>query len=82
MKTITITQEAFDAVKSSKEEDESYSELLLKVFKKKKTTVKDVLGFFGKADEKTIETERRKLKKIREQDSIDFEERAEKHALA
>ncbi|MBI5635675.1 antitoxin VapB family protein [Candidatus Micrarchaeota archaeon] len=78
MKTITITQDAFDAVKSNKGEGESYSELLLKAFKRKKTDLRELVGFLGENEEEAREMQKR-LKEIREEDTRGFEEREKFH---
>ena len=45
VKTITITTEAYQAIKGLKREDESFSELFLRIAPKR-VTIKDIAGIF------------------------------------
>lgn len=44
VKTITITENAYDAIKRLKSSDESFSDLFLRIGKKKVLTAKDLVG--------------------------------------
>ncbi|MEM3154559.1 MAG: antitoxin VapB family protein [Candidatus Woesearchaeota archaeon] len=62
-KTITITTEAHDAIKHLKKPDESFSELFLRI-SRKKITIKNIAGILKESDiEKRFWDLRKKLDK-------------------
>jgi predicted CopG family antitoxin len=69
-KTITVTEEAYNAIKGIKSEKESFSHLLIRLGKEKSITDK----YFGilKGD---VNDARKNLKKVRVELSKDFKER-------
>ena len=75
VKTITITEEAYENIKKLKTKDESFSKLFNRI-SKKKYKVKDLLGILGTEG---LEELRERTKKIREEYSKDITER--QHAL-
>ena len=75
MKTITITDDAYKRVKKMKEGDESFSELFLRI-SSKKPPASVFLGILKKG---SIEDDRKRLKKFREDFNKDAE--ARRHAM-
>ena len=71
MKTITITDEAYERLKRMKGEDDSFTDAILKI-PEKKVIAKDLLGIL-KGD--NIEVERKRLKEIHRQLGKDMEEK-------
>ncbi|HLF54633.1 MAG TPA: antitoxin VapB family protein [Candidatus Nanoarchaeia archaeon] len=58
VKTITITEDAYKAIKSLKRGEESFSDLFLRVGKKQ-LTVKDIMGILKHTPEESAEFRRR-----------------------
>lgn len=67
VKTITITEDAYVAVKSLKNDDESFSDLFLRLGKQR-VTFKDIVGILGPGD---IDTDA--VKDLRKKMSRDME---------
>jgi predicted CopG family antitoxin len=70
IKSLTITEDAYDALKSLKHGDESFSEAILRVAKKKMSVEK----FFGvwKMSEKEAAELKREIKKTRKEMEKEF----------
>lgn len=73
IKTITITEDAYESIKRLKSAGESFSQLFLRI-SKQKMKVKDLLGAVKMTDEEYKEL-KRKTKKYREEASKDMEAR-------
>ena len=73
IKTITITEDAYDSIKRLKGTDESFSELFLRISSEKKT-IKDLLGAV-KIDEKEASEIKKRILSYRKKASKDIEER-------
>lgn len=71
VKTITVTDEAYEMLKKMKSGDESFSEVIKRVAKPT-LNIRDYFGILSKEDSKTISEE---IKKRREKISKDIEER-------
>ena len=76
VKTITVTEDAYESLKRLKHEDESFSEVI-KRLAGKKMLVKDLLGILKKSPEEHEEFIKR-VKRIREEMSKDMGERIER----
>ncbi|PIN73393.1 hypothetical protein COV20_04155 [Candidatus Woesearchaeota archaeon CG10_big_fil_rev_8_21_14_0_10_45_16] len=70
-KTITVTEEAYNSLKGLKGENESFSDVLLRIGKKR-STVSNFLGILKGGD---ISEARRALKRSRDDFSRDAEKR-------
>ena len=73
VKTITVTEDAYAAVKDLKQEDESFSDLFLRLGKRT-LRVKDLAGFLQGTPERAKEL-REKLKQLRQETDASFEQR-------
>ncbi len=58
VKTITITEDAYDTIKGMKKPDESFSELFLRIGKKP-LTIKDIAGILKHTPEEAAEFRKR-----------------------
>ena len=76
IKSLTITESAYDALKAMKYEDESFSEVILRIKKKQALVIEECFGILKLGDKELKETLTR-LKKRREETGKDFEKRAE-----
>lgn len=76
VKTITVTEEAYDALKRVKAESESFSKVIIRVTKGKNNLDK----FVGILSEKDAERIKRNIKEFRRRFDKDYEER--KHAVS
>ncbi len=77
IKSLTITEDAYNALKAMKREDESFSEVIIRVKKKQVILVEECFGVMKMSDKELKET-LDNLKRIREETGRDFEKRAEK----
>ncbi len=73
-KTITITNEAYNKIKSLKHNYESFSDLFIRISENKNDAGKRFFGIFKTTTEEMI-NRRKHFKKLREDTSKDFEER-------
>ncbi len=71
MKTITVTDDAYESMKRAKKNGESFSDLAIRTYGKK-ITAKDLLGILKGGD---IEEGRKRLKEIHERLGKDMEEK-------
>lgn len=76
VKTITVTEDAYNALKKDKEENESFSEVILRTHGKK-LTVKEICGILKESPEEGKAWSER-VKKIHAQFGKDMEERQNK----
>ena len=76
VKTITITEDAYEALKRLKNEGESFSEVIVRVAKGKENIEK----YFGILDKGGAERMKRYTKEFKRKFSKDYEER--KHAVS
>lgn len=74
IKTITVTEDAYDAIKRLKNEDESFSELF-KRLGSKPATIKDIVGKL-KTTPEDYEKFAARVRKIRQELGEGFEKRA------
>ncbi len=74
-KTLTVTEDAYKAIKSLKHENESFSELF-KRLGRRSYTLKDIAGAL-KYNAKDLASFRERVKKEREAANKDFERRVE-----
>ncbi|HLC84479.1 MAG TPA: antitoxin VapB family protein, partial [Candidatus Nanoarchaeia archaeon] len=72
-KTITVTEDAYESIKSLKSKEESFSELFLRL-SDQKMKIKDLFGILGKSEEEAKLMQQR-LKQYRQKFSKDAEER-------
>jgi predicted CopG family antitoxin len=76
VKTITITEEAYNALKCLKKSDQSFSEIIIEVAEEKKG---DISRFFGiLKGSKAMDDLRKNLKRYRMQADLDARKREEK----
>lgn len=73
IKTITITEDAYNSIKRLKDTGESFSELFLRI-SKKTTKVEDLLGAV-KISDKDAEAMKKRIKEYRKKTSEDIMER-------
>jgi predicted CopG family antitoxin len=73
IKTITITEDAYESIKNLKDAGESFSELFLRI-SKKTTKVGDLLGALKLSDEDT-EAMKKRIAEYRKKTSEDILER-------
>lgn len=78
VKTITIKEDAYNALKSMKRPDESFSDLILRKYEKK-VTAKDLFGLWKDRDI-DIEKVRKDMRRFREEFDKDMEKR--RHVFA
>lgn len=80
VKTITVTQDAYETLKRAKHADESFSEVILRVVPRKATAA----DWFGicPGTEQELKKELRELKKRREAVSKEFKKRRAKYVLS
>jgi len=76
VKTITVTEDAYEALKRMKAENESFSKVILRVTKSKES-VEKYFGALDKTDARRLE---RKVKAFRKKVDSDYE--ARKHAVS
>ena len=74
VKTITIMDDAYEALKRLKKKDESFSDIIIRVGKEKKMNLKEWFGVL-KGDEERIKEFHSAIKKIREEVSRDVVKR-------
>ena len=77
IKSLTITEDAYDALKGMKYDNESFSDVILRIKKKQVILVEECFGVMKMSDKELKET-LDNLKRIREETGRGFEERAEK----
>ncbi len=70
VKTITVTDEAYDALKKLKESEESFSKVIIRVAKTKKT---DLRRFLGTISDKEADEIRERIHKTRKNISEEIE---------
>ena len=75
VKTITITDEAYEKLKRLKDKDDSFSRVIIKVAEKESKRT-DLRRFLGILSEKEADDAREKIRRIRERLSKDIERRA------
>ncbi len=73
VKTLTITTDAYNSIKNMKNPGESFSQLFLRI-SKKKMKVKDLIGAVKLSDEE-YRALKKHTKKLRKKASKDMEER-------
>lgn len=73
VKTITITTEAYEAIRRMKQERESFSDLFLRIGKKP-LTAKDIRGIFHKTPAE-VEDIQERIRKMREEFSEGMQRR-------
>lgn len=73
IKTITITEDAYNSIKNLKDAGESFSELFLRI-SKKTTKVEDLLGALKLSDE-DAEAMKKRIAEYRKKTSEDIMER-------
>ena len=68
-KTITVTKEAYEALASDKQKDESFSEVILRTHKKRGSfeAVSKFVGAWDKISDKGAESLKKDIYKMREQ---------------
>lgn len=71
VKTITITEEAYDKLKRMKLEDESFSNLIKRI-DTQKTSINSIIGIMKNIDTEAI---KKKIKEFREEFTKDVEKR-------
>lgn len=76
MKTITVTDEAYDTIKKLKEKDESFSGLLIRIGKPR-LTAQELFGALRKSEREASEAQLR-LKKTRAEASANASDREKK----
>ncbi len=74
IKTITITEDAYNKIKRLKQDNESFSELFTRISYEKRKPISSLLGVL-KTTDKEMEKRRERFKKIREETSRALEER-------
>jgi predicted CopG family antitoxin len=74
VKTITIKEEAYDALTGMKKSDESFSDVILRIGSEKKVTAKDLFGKLKISDGESKKM-REELKKIHQEMNKEMEER-------
>ena len=74
VKTITIMDDAYQALKKIKDEDESFSEVIRKLTSEQKIDLPKWVGVL-KSDKKRVEEARAEVRRIREDISKDIEAR-------
>lgn len=72
VKTITVTDEAYGILKKMKGENDSFSKVIIKVARERKTDLSRFLGILSKRD---ADDARKRVKNIREKLSKDIESR-------
>jgi len=73
IKTITITEDAYESIKKLKDTDESFSKLFLRL-SKRKTKVKDLLGAM-KINDEEAKAMKRRIAEYKKKTSEDILER-------
>lgn len=72
-KTITVTEDAYHAIKDMKSKEESFSELFLRI-SNETCKIHDLFGKF-KSTPKELDEKRKRLMRVREELSDDLERR-------
>lgn len=75
VKTITIMDDAYQLLKKTKNKDESFSDVIRKMYSKKNADLSRHLGVLNKKEYTNLQKD---LKKIREEMSKDIEKRFKK----
>ena len=70
VKTITVTNKAYEALRKMKESDESFSKLIVRVARTKKT---DLRKFLGILSEREADEAMERVRKIRKKTSEEIE---------
>ncbi len=71
IKTITITEDAYNKIKSLKHNDESFSDLFRRLAENRSSAGKEFFGIFKASSEEMVK-KRKHFKKIREEMSKNF----------
>ena len=76
VKTITITEEAYNALKRLKKEHESFSQGIIRIAEGRKADLSKYFGILK--DSKTLDNLRKNIKRDRKYADIDIQKRQEK----